>query len=112
MTLFYSLSPSFLHSNDPFTKCHSSVDPSVFMKGCVASTCDCLREGKGEEECRCQALTHYVTRCLETDSTIKLDDWRIVAKCCEFRPAMDWVAVETVLKFDVVFVAVHVMVFI
>lgn len=67
--------------NDPFTKCHSSVDPSVFMKGCVASTCDCLREGKGEEECRCQALTHYVTRCLETDSTIKLDDWRIVAKC-------------------------------
>lgn len=53
------------------------------MKGCVASTCDCLREGKDEEECRCQALTHYVTRCLESDSSIKLDDWRIVSKCCE-----------------------------
>lgn len=96
--LAFSLS---LHRNDPFTKCHSSVDPSVFMKGCVASTCDCLREGKDEEECRCQALTHYVTRCLEMDSTIKLDDWRIVSKCCELwavltRREVDWFVMETI----------------
>lgn len=67
----------------PFTECHSTVDPASFMKGCVDTMCECLGTDTDSEECRCQALTHYVTQCLEKNPEAPISDWRIVAKCCK-----------------------------
>nr|XP_045582100.1 uncharacterized protein LOC123745535 [Procambarus clarkii] len=66
----------------PFTECHSTVDATPFMKKCVDSVCECLNGGT-DEECRCQALTRYITQCLEKYPEAPVSDWRIIAKCYE-----------------------------
>ncbi|XP_063867870.1 uncharacterized protein LOC135104399 [Scylla paramamosain] len=66
---------------EPFTECHKMVNPAPFIKNCFETMCDCLA-GKGdEEECRCQALTHYVSKCLEKNPDASISDWRITTKC-------------------------------
>ncbi|KAK3857259.1 hypothetical protein Pcinc_036476, partial [Petrolisthes cinctipes] len=75
--------------SEPFTECHSSVVPESFMKSCVDTMCTCLLEAgeeeteEGVEKCRCQALTRYVSRCLEHNTEAHISDWRIATKCYE-----------------------------
>ncbi|KAA0190906.1 hypothetical protein HAZT_HAZT005299 [Hyalella azteca] len=70
----------------PFSECHALVPPSGFMQGCIERACACLSEGGSEEECKCAALGRYVVKCLELDSSIPLQDWRVVAKCYKACP--------------------------
>ncbi|KAK8736435.1 hypothetical protein OTU49_005001, partial [Cherax quadricarinatus] len=65
----------------PFTECHSTVDPTPFMKGCVDSMCECLNSDTEEEQCRCQALTRYIASCLEKNPEAPVSNWRFIAKC-------------------------------
>lgn len=68
---------------EPFTECHKITDPSPFLKKCFNTMCDCLASKGNEEECRCQALTRYVSKCLEKNPDVPLSNWRITTKCCE-----------------------------
>ncbi|KAF2353937.1 Trypsin Inhibitor-like cysteine rich domain, partial [Trinorchestia longiramus] len=65
----------------PFSECHAAVPPSTFLQGCIERTCKCLADGGTEEECKCAALSRYVTNCLTLDNSIPVQDWRVIARC-------------------------------
>ncbi|KAG0719300.1 Hemocytin [Chionoecetes opilio] len=66
---------------EPFTACHKIIDPSPFIKQCFDTMCGCLANQGDEEECRCMALTRFVSKCLEKDPNAPISDWRITTKC-------------------------------
>ena len=72
-----------LFRSKPFAVCQSVVPAGSFLPSCVERVCDCLTTGGTKETCQCAALARYVTKCLEADSTLALQDWRVIAKCCE-----------------------------
>ncbi|XP_072277615.1 mucin-5B-like [Pyxicephalus adspersus] len=43
----------------PFAKCHSTIDPTEYVKRCRYDTCSC----EDSEQCMCAALSSYVKAC-------------------------------------------------
>ncbi|XP_037075331.1 hemocytin-like [Pollicipes pollicipes] len=65
----------------PFSLCHSTVGPDSFISSCLETSCACLDAGKDPDECRCAALTTYITECLSLDPSVELSSWRTEHQC-------------------------------
>ncbi|NXX13323.1 FCGBP protein, partial [Podargus strigoides] len=59
----------------PFERCHTTVDPNVYLKNCVYDLC--VNDGLHLK--LCQALQAYADHCQEEG--IAVDDWRTSARC-------------------------------
>ncbi|NXH14497.1 FCGBP protein, partial [Bucco capensis] len=63
------------HKLGPFRRCHSTLDPNIYLKNCVHDLC----LSNGLQAALCQALQAYADDCHEEG--IVLADWRTVARC-------------------------------
>ncbi|NXL68916.1 FCGBP protein, partial [Chordeiles acutipennis] len=59
----------------PFKRCHTTVDPNIFLKNCVYDLC----VNDGLHLLLCQALQAYADICQEEG--IIISDWRTLARC-------------------------------
>ncbi|XP_056329790.1 IgGFc-binding protein [Danio aesculapii] len=60
---------------DPFSQCHSVIDPNIYIRNCVYDVC--LADGSGSYLCK--ALEVYASVCQRVG--IQLTKWREVANC-------------------------------
>ncbi|XP_010737445.2 IgGFc-binding protein [Larimichthys crocea] len=67
--------------NGPFSKCHSIIDPQVYLENCKYDVC----MGGGLRHFLCRALDAYAEACQLAG--IQVQDWRKIAKCPAECPA-------------------------
>ncbi|KAM7138220.1 IgGFc-binding protein-like isoform 4-T4 [Macrochelys suwanniensis] len=65
----------------PFTACHGTVSPSVYLSNCLYDVC----LGNGDAQVLCQSIHSYVTACQEAQVTIP--PWRSASFCPVSCPA-------------------------
>ncbi|CAM5176236.1 unnamed protein product, partial [Eretmochelys imbricata] len=65
----------------PFTACHGTVSPSVYLSNCLYDVC----LGNGDSQVLCQSIHSYVTACQEAKVTIL--PWRSPSFCSVSCPA-------------------------
>lgn len=65
--------------NGPFRKCHSTVNPQVYLDNCKYDVC----MGRGHRYFLCKALEDYAEVC--QTSGIPVQAWRRRARCRKFR---------------------------
>ncbi|CAM5124515.1 unnamed protein product [Natator depressus] len=65
----------------PFTACHGTVSPSVYLSNCLYDVC----LGNGDSQVLCQSIHSYVTACQEAKVTIP--PWRSPSFCPVSCPA-------------------------
>ncbi|XP_074927491.1 IgGFc-binding protein-like [Chelonoidis abingdonii] len=62
-------------SDGPFSRCHSKVDPTVYLDNCVYDLC----HNEGYRKALCEALKAYADACqLEG---VRIGEWRQLARC-------------------------------
>lgn len=62
--------------------CNGVTNLEKFISCCLETTCNCLNSGNStSEECRCRALTSFVTECQAADRNIDLSTWRSAHDC-------------------------------
>ncbi|CAM2108069.1 unnamed protein product [Caretta caretta] len=71
----------------PFTACHGTVSPSVYLSNCLYDVC----LGNGDSQVLCQSIHSYVTACQEAKVTIP--PWRSPSFCPVSCPANSHYAV-------------------
>ncbi|XP_078043521.1 hemolectin [Augochlora pura] len=64
-----------------FAMCSDILNLDKFVSCCMESTCNCLRSNQTYDECRCRALTSFVTECQAGDLDIDLSTWRSTHDC-------------------------------
>ncbi|XP_057634691.1 mucin-5AC [Chionomys nivalis] len=57
-------------ASGPFSKCHTTVNPSTYYSNCMFDTCNCEKS----EDCMCAALSSYVHACAAKG--VLLSGWR------------------------------------
>ncbi|KAK7801681.1 hypothetical protein U0070_013175 [Myodes glareolus] len=57
-------------ASGPFSKCHTTVNPSTYYSNCMFDTCNCEKS----EDCMCAALSSYVHAC--ATKGVLLSGWR------------------------------------
>ncbi|KAM7138226.1 IgGFc-binding protein-like isoform 3-T3 [Macrochelys suwanniensis] len=67
--------------NGPFTACHGTVSPSMYLSNCLYDVC----LGNGDAQVLCQSIHSYVTACQEAKVTIR--PWRSASFCPVSCPA-------------------------
>ncbi|XP_076276507.1 hemolectin isoform X2 [Lasioglossum baleicum] len=67
---------------DPsFAMCSNILDLDKFVSRCMECTCNCLRSNHTYDDCRCRALTSFITECQAGDLNIDLSTWRSSHDC-------------------------------
>uniref|UniRef100_H2RJX0 Fc gamma binding protein n=1 Tax=Takifugu rubripes TaxID=31033 RepID=H2RJX0_TAKRU len=67
--------------NGPFSKCHSTIDPQVYLENCKYDVC----MAKGSRHFLCNALEDYTEVC--QTAGVQVQDWRKMSKCHVTCPA-------------------------
>ncbi|CAO2583924.1 MUC5AC [Lemmus lemmus] len=57
-------------ASGPFSKCHTTVHPSIYFSNCMFDTCNCEKS----EDCMCAALSSYAHACAAKG--VLLSGWR------------------------------------
>lgn len=63
--------------NGPFSTCHSTIDPQVYLDNCKYDVC----MAKGIRHFLCKALEDYAEVC--QTAGVQIQDWRKHSKCCK-----------------------------
>lgn len=61
--------------------CSTVVDINKFVSSCVENLCICLHGNNSYEDCRCQLLTTFVSKCEAAVPSADLSDWRRIHDC-------------------------------
>ncbi|XP_040900961.1 IgGFc-binding protein-like [Toxotes jaculatrix] len=69
-------------ADGPFSACHKSVDPSIYLDNCVYDTC----VNKGARQVLCDNLKSYDDSC-QTEKVKVNPQWRMITKCFPSCPA-------------------------
>ncbi|XP_066594945.1 hemocytin-like [Prorops nasuta] len=67
--------------------CAPVINMERFASHCLETSCACLSSNSTYEECRCRALTTFVTDCQASDHNIDLSTWRNNLNCPVTCPA-------------------------
>ena len=66
-------------NDEIFSICHQNADN--YMDLCRSETCECLKSGKPESECKCSAISHFVESCQRSQNTCVAENWRGKLNC-------------------------------
>lgn len=67
---------------EPFNVCELTMNLDDYVSKCVESLCTCANSATNfDEECRCQMLENFASKCLSLQPGVDISSWRFKYEC-------------------------------